>query len=191
LRFLYDKRSVVSGTEQCTQTKNNYYESDRHNTSLNKPQQHSSAGIKYSEFLAKLCALGNKWNFLIAGSIPGPAVSPTRHLLADAISSGKAERKDDQIGNYVWQRRTFYDPIATGLRHKRAAQALQSLRPSHADVRPNSPMVRVVRRQDIEASATTEKYKNHSANRHRNRKFRIVTHNESVPLVMLARRRVR
>jgi hypothetical protein len=108
LRFLYDKRSVVSGTEQCAQTKNNYCESDRHNASLNEPQQHSSAGIKYSEFLAKLCALGNKWNFLIAGSIPGAAVSPTRHLLADAISSGKAERKDDQIGNYVWQRRTFY-----------------------------------------------------------------------------------
>jgi hypothetical protein len=29
-------------------------------------------------------------------------VSLTRHLLADAISGAKTERKDDQIDNYVW-----------------------------------------------------------------------------------------
>jgi hypothetical protein len=38
LRFRRDKRFVVSGKEQCANTKNNYYESDRHNGSLDEPQ---------------------------------------------------------------------------------------------------------------------------------------------------------
>jgi hypothetical protein len=47
------------------------------------------------------CNSHHRWDFLIAGLLAGTAVSLTRHVLADAISGGEAERKDEQIKNDI------------------------------------------------------------------------------------------